>query len=121
MAHVRLRKLLVVLFLGVIPLSAGCGTSDAAPATTAVKEITVTIADGKVTPPPGRIEVAQGQPVRVTVTSDVADVAHVHGYDKAATLTPGTPGEIRFIADQGGLFEVETHEADLQLFQLVVR
>ncbi|WP_432930660.1 hypothetical protein ACQPZZ_09020 [Microbispora sp. CA-135349] len=93
----------------------------AAPADPAVKEITVTIAGRKVTPPPGRIEVTKGQTVRITVTSDTADEAHLHGYDKAASLQPGTPASIEFVADETGLFEMETHESGLQLFQLLVR
>ncbi|TQS21193.1 hypothetical protein [Microbispora sp. KK1-11] len=93
----------------------------AVPADSAVKEITVTIAGRKVTPPPGRIEVTKGQTVRITVTGDAADEAHLHGYDKEASLKPGTPASIEFVADETGLFEMETHESGLQLFQLVVR
>ncbi|MEW9533917.1 hypothetical protein [Microbispora sp. NPDC049125] len=94
-----------------------------APASTgpAVKEITVTIAGRKVTPPPGRIEVTKGQTVRITVTGDAADEAHLHGYDKEAELKPGSPASIEFVADETGLFEMETHESGLQLFQLLVR
>ncbi|MGI5159064.1 hypothetical protein [Microbispora sp. CA-102843] len=93
----------------------------AAPTDSAMKEITVTVAGRKVTPPPGRIEVTKGQTVRITVTSDAADEAHLHGYDKEASLKPGTPASIEFVADETGLFEMETHESGLQLFQLVVR
>ncbi|MEU7882846.1 hypothetical protein [Microbispora bryophytorum] len=93
----------------------------AAPADPAVKEITVTIAGRKVTPPPDRIEVTKGQTVRITVTSDTADEAHLHGYDKEAELQPGIPASIEFVADETGLFEMETHGSGLQLFQLVVR
>ena len=144
----RLRPLLAALPLGVVLLMAtsACGGSDAAapaqsaapasaesapaapaesaaaaPADSAVKEITVTIAGRTVTPPPGRIEVTKGQTVRITVTGDAADEAHLHGYDKEAELQPGTPASIEFVADQTGLFEMETHGSGLQLFQLVVR
>ncbi|WP_248965694.1 hypothetical protein [Sphaerisporangium perillae] len=120
----RYRPLLAALMLGMGLLTAtsACGSSSAAtPVTTAVKEIAVTIAGHEVTPPPGRVEVTEGQKVRITVTSDVADVAHVHGYDKAANLRPNTPATIEFVADQSGLFEVETHESNLQLCQLMVR
>ncbi|MEU3164711.1 hypothetical protein [Streptosporangium sp. NPDC006930] len=116
------RRLLAVLMLGVTLLTAtACGSSAAEPGASTVKEITVTIAGRQVTPPPGRIDVTKGQTVRITVTGDAPDEAHVHGYDKAATLTPGTPATIEFVADQDGLFEVETHDSKLQLFQLVVR
>ncbi len=147
-APARLRPLLAALPLGVALLMAtsACGGSDAAdptesaapvstesaapapaesaptaPAEPAVKEITVTVAGRKVTPPPGRIEVTKGQTVRITVTGDTADEAHLHGYDKEASLKPGTPASIEFVADETGLFEMETHESGLQLFQLVVR
>lgn len=120
----RCRPLLAALLLGVglLMATSACGSSSAAaPVTTAVKEIAVTIAGRDVTPPPGRVEVTKGQKVRITVTSDVADMAHVHGYDKAANLRPNTPATIEFVADQSGLFEVETHVSNLQLCQLMVR
>ncbi|MDP9844068.1 hypothetical protein [Streptosporangium lutulentum] len=118
----RFRPLLAaVLGLALLMAMPACGASSAAPGASEVKEIAVTIAGQTVTPPPGRIDVAKGQTVRIAVTGDVADVAHVHGYDKAADLKPGTPVTIEFVADRDGLFEVETHDTNLQLFQLVVR
>ncbi|GAB3824959.1 hypothetical protein [Dactylosporangium cerinum] len=81
----------------------------------------VTVAKRKVTPPTGRVEVAKGSLVRITVTSDVADELHVHGYDKTLALPAGTPASIDLRVDKTGLFEVETHSSHLVLFQLVVR
>ncbi|MBP2706153.1 hypothetical protein JOL79_20290 [Microbispora sp. RL4-1S] len=123
-APARIRRPLATFLLGaalVMATSACGGSSTPASADAPPKDITVTIAGGKVTPEPGRIEVTKGQTVRIKVTSDVADEAHVHGYDKEASLQPGTPASIEFVADETGLFEVETHETELQLFQLVVR
>ncbi|MCG5447614.1 hypothetical protein [Micromonospora hortensis] len=98
------------------------GTPSASASTDAVdKQITVTIAKKRVDPPTGRVTVSKGQMVRITVTSDVADELHVHGYDLGARLPAGTPGSVEFRADKTGLFEVETHESELVLFQLVVR
>jgi FtsP/CotA-like multicopper oxidase with cupredoxin domain len=85
------------------------------------RQITVSIVQKKVTPATGRIEVSKGSTVQLTVTSDVADQLHVHGYDLAAELVPGVPASVRFRADTTGLFEVETHTTDLVLFQLLVR
>ena len=85
------------------------------------KEVVVTVAKRKVTPPTSRVEVAKGNLVRITVTSDVADELHVHGYDKTLKLPPGTPASIELRVDRTGLFEVETHSSHLVLFQLVVR
>ncbi|MDG4787969.1 hypothetical protein O7626_18830 [Micromonospora sp. WMMD1102] len=107
--------LLALLLIG----PTGCG--DGEPAATGTETVTVTIADGTVSPAPGRIEVDRGQTVRITTTSDVADMVHVHGYDKSVNLQPGVAGTVEFVADRDGLFEVETHGQELQLFQLVVR
>jgi FtsP/CotA-like multicopper oxidase with cupredoxin domain len=85
------------------------------------KEVTVTVAGGKVTPSPGRVQVTKGETVRLTVTSDKAEEIHVHGYDLTKDLEAGEPGTLEFEADQTGLFEVELEKAALLLTQLVVR
>ncbi|MFI6781464.1 hypothetical protein [Micromonospora sp. NPDC050276] len=104
------------------PTPTATGTPSAAASTPAVdQQITVTIAKRRVDPPTGRVTVSKGELVRITVTSDVADELHVHGYDLGARLPAGTPGSVEFRADKTGLFEVETHETELVLFQLVVR
>jgi FtsP/CotA-like multicopper oxidase with cupredoxin domain len=104
------------------PTAADPTTSVTPPAVSAVdREIVVTVADQKVSPPTGRIEVRRGATVRITVTSDVTDDLHVHGYDLTKSLPAGRSASIEFRADRSGLFEVETHEAHLVLFQLVVR
>lgn len=104
------------------PTSAASATPSVTASTPAVdREIIVTIARRRVDPPTGRITVDQGELVRITVTSDVSDELHVHGYDLGARLPAGTPGSVEFRADKTGLFEVETHETELVLFQLVVR
>jgi hypothetical protein len=81
----------------------------------------MTIDGDTITPPPGRVEVAQGADVAITVTSDVDDELHVHGYDEEITLPAGVPTTVEFTADEAGLFEVETHETGKLLFQLLVR
>ncbi|NJP90807.1 hypothetical protein HCN51_15300 [Nonomuraea sp. FMUSA5-5] len=81
----------------------------------------ITIAGGRVEPPPGWLEVGRGRQVSITVTSDVADEVHVHGYDLVAELRPGVPATLRFTADLTGVFQVETHRSELVLTQLAVR
>ena len=93
----------------------------AGPSAAVDRQITVSIVQQKVTPATGRFEVPKGSTVQITVTSDVADQLHVHGYDRTAELAPGRPASVRFTTDTTGLFEVETHISDLVLFQLVVR
>ncbi|MGW2656150.1 hypothetical protein ACWC1D_21170 [Streptomyces sp. NPDC001478] len=100
------------------------GTPSGAP-DDAVPEGTVTVdlavRDGRASPAPGRTEVEKGRTVRLRVRSDRDDTLHVHGYDKEARLPAGRTVTVTFTADRTGLFEVETHESDLLLTQLVVR
>ncbi|SCF08868.1 hypothetical protein GA0070607_5387 [Micromonospora coriariae] len=104
------------------PTSSGSPTPSPSASTPAVdRQITVTIAKRRIDPPTGRVTVGKGELVQITVTSDVSDELHVHGYDLGARLPAGTPGSVEFRADKTGLFEVETHESELVLFQLVVR
>jgi hypothetical protein len=84
-------------------------------------DVQVQVAKGQVDPPVHRVNVPVGAQVRLTVTSDVADAVHVHGYDLEQTLPAGSPATLEFTADQVGLFEVETHHSGLQLVQLVVQ
>jgi hypothetical protein len=91
------------------------------PAQTRDKVISVRIKEGKVEGVPARVEVDRGTPVRLETTSDQRDELHVHGYDKTLQLTPGSPATLQFVADVPGVFEVETHDSGLLLFQLLVR
>ena len=86
-------------------------------------ELRITVAGGKVTPRPGRVDVRLGTKVRLVVTSDRADEVHVHGIggEPEVKVTPGTPVTIDVTADSPGLFEVETHDSGLVLTQLEVR
>lgn len=64
--------------------------------------------------------VEMGQTVEITITSDVADEAHLHGYDLDADLEPGVPAVFTFTADMVGSFEMELHDAGTLLFYLDV-
>jgi hypothetical protein len=87
-------------------------------------EVEVTVAGDTVTTASDRVDVEVGQTVRITVTSDVAEEVHVHGFDLSVDLEPGEPGELEFeVTDNPGpgLYEVELEESGLLLFQLEVR
>jgi FtsP/CotA-like multicopper oxidase with cupredoxin domain len=86
-----------------------------------IEVVDITISGGKVTPPPGRVEVDRGTTVQLTVTSDTDDSLHVHGFDIEGDLPAGEPATFTFEADEDGLFEIETHGSHLLLTQLVVR
>ena len=59
--------------------------------------------------------------VVLTVTSDVADEVHVHGYDLMADVAPDAPATIRFTADAPGRFEIELEDTGVQIAELEVR
>jgi plastocyanin len=87
----------------------------------AAREIEVAITDGSVDTAEDTVEVAVGETVRVTVTSDVDDEVHVHGVEQTAELSAGRPTTLAFSLAEPGVYEVETHESGLLLFQLLVR
>jgi hypothetical protein len=68
----------------------------------------------------GRIDVDLGEEVRIVVTSDVEDEAHLHGYDLIAEVGPGLEGVIEFVADIPGIFELELEQSGLELARLQV-
>lgn len=119
------RTVLALLPLLVTGLVACGGSKDEATpaATTAdgVVEVTVEVRDGEVHPGTRRVEVPEGSQVRLVITSDVDDEVHVHGYDAETALEAGRPSTLELVADQTGVFEVETHEGGLELVQLQVR
>lgn len=90
---------------------------------TAAADVTVEAAveGGEVDPPPRRVEIDQGDDVRLEISSDGHTHIHVHGYDLEAEAAPSEPAVITFTADRTGVFEVETHEPALQIVQLQVR
>jgi FtsP/CotA-like multicopper oxidase with cupredoxin domain len=114
-------------------LVAGCAAGDD-PGSDAVRSVAtsppgqpidatavVTVTRGKVSTTADRVRVARGQRVVLRVTSDEPDAIHLHGYDLERPLASGKPTELSFVADQVGVFELETHESELVLLQLEVR
>ncbi|MGH3683905.1 MAG: hypothetical protein ACRDRU_12240 [Pseudonocardiaceae bacterium] len=98
----------------------GARPAGAAPAPPAIRTISVTVRGGKVSGDTGRIMVPLGTPVVMSVSSDVADEIHVHGYDRKANVRAGTTASIAFIANTAGGFPVELENAKVQLLQLQV-
>ncbi|MFD5421298.1 hypothetical protein ACFWJT_25135 [Streptomyces sp. NPDC127069] len=103
------------------PAPAPTGTPPPPQAPQADRTVTLTVRDGKVSPPTGRTELRRGERIALRVTSDRADTLHVHGYDKELALPAGQEATLVLTADRTGLFEVETHESGLVLTQLLVR
>jgi len=103
------------------PSASSGSASSSAEETDEAVEITVSVRDGKVSPKPRRVEVEKDSQVRLLVTSDVDDEIHVHGFEIEAALEAGRTATVEFVADQDGVFEVETHDLGLALVQLQVR
>lgn len=92
-----------------------------APVGPTVQTINIAVRGGQVTGDTGRVTIALGTPVTISVSSDVADEIHVHGYDRKGEIpTAGGTGSVSFTANTPGVFEVELEESKLQLVQLQV-
>jgi heme/copper-type cytochrome/quinol oxidase subunit 2 len=66
------------------------------------------------------IGVKKGDPVRFTVTSDVADEIHVHGYDFHKDVTKGGSVSFSFPAKIDGEFIIELEKRGEQIASLKV-
>lgn len=82
--------------------------------------ISLTYAGGEVTSGMDRVEVPLGTNVRLTITSDVVDEVHVHGYELTTAVPAGQAAQLEFLAEQPGVFEVELHDARQVLTRLQV-
>ena len=107
------------------PATTTPATTESPPATTAPPTDTVrinyVIVGGQPQGGIARDSVARGRTVVITVTSDVAEEVHVHGYDLSADVAPGAPATIRFVADAPGRFEIELENSAVQIAELEVR
>ncbi len=82
--------------------------------------VEVVVRDGAVEGGVREVRVPLGEEVTLRVTSDVADRVHVHGYDLLVDVAPGEVGELQFVADLPGVWEVELEGAGLDLVALQV-
>jgi hypothetical protein len=67
-----------------------------------------------------RLEYKQGQRVRFSVSSDVADEIHVHGYDHMKDVAASGSVSFDFPAKLEGVFEVELEGRQEQIAELRV-
>ena len=65
--------------------------------------------------------VMKGDHVKITITSNASDEAHLHGIDKEVELEPGKPATIEFDADEQGAYELELHHAGTTIGTVEVR
>ena len=97
--------------------SAGTGSGEG---TNPAQTVSIEIVDGEPVGGHQRVGVALNSEVAVTVTSDLAEEVHVHGYDILHAVSPGRPLNFSFTADIPGVFEVELEGSGGLLAQLTV-
>ena len=100
--------------------SSAAPVASSVPSDNAQQTISLTVSGGKVTGQTGRVKVALGTRLRITVTSDVADEIHVHVYDLKQEVSAGASASIEFVADKPGVVEVELERAGLTLTRLAI-
>ncbi len=88
--------------------------------TPAEQTVTVTVAGGKASGDT-KPTVKLGEPVVITLRSDVADELHLHGYDRTVKVAAGGTARLRFVADVPGRFEAEMHDTGMRVLLLTVR
>ena len=93
----------------------------ASPAPAAARTVAVAWKGGTASGDTGTVAVPVDTPVRIVVTSDVAEEIHHHGYDKEAQIPAGGTATLSFTADIPGEFELELHGSGDKLATLQVR
>lgn len=82
--------------------------------------IQIVVKDGKPVGGVKKIKLKKGDPVRFTVSSDVSDEVHVHGYDFMKDVQKGGSVKFDFPAKIDGVFEVELESRSEQIASLEV-
>ena len=80
----------------------------------------VTVSAGAVATDDDRVAVPLGATIELSVTADVDDEVHVHGYELHGDVTPTSAAVITFTADISGVFEVELEDNDLLLVEVEI-
>lgn len=70
---------------------------------------------------PRRVTVARNRRVVLTVTSDVSDHVHLHGYDLMQDVGPGMPARIAFRATRPGTVEAELEDSGVQIARITAQ
>jgi hypothetical protein len=97
--------------------------STSVPGAADVVTLDISIKDDQVSPNGEKVDVAKGQTVKMTVTSDSDDEIHAHtgGEGFELEVMAGKPATGEFVASEAGSFEVESHHLEKIIVILVVR
>lgn len=85
-----------------------------------VRTISVKVRGGKASGDTGKVTVPLGSPVIISVSSDVADEIHVHGYERTVKVPAASTASIAFTANKPGTFDVDLDNPKVALLQLQV-
>ena len=80
-----------------------------APLRAAEQHVSFAITQQRIANPAPTVRVAQGDTLVLELRSDAALDVHLHGYDLALSLKPGTPGRLQFVAHTLGRFPLAPH------------
>jgi heme/copper-type cytochrome/quinol oxidase subunit 2 len=96
-------------------------TSTGKTATTTATTTPIQVVNGKPVGGIRKINVNKGEQVRFSVTSDVSDEVHVHGYDFMKDVKAGGTVRFDFPAKIDGSFEIELENRKEQIAALEVQ
>lgn len=95
--------------------------TSSAPSTSAGRRIDITVKGSQVTPKPGMVNIAVGESLTISVTSDHDDELHAHGFEIEQDIKAGQRLEVTVKGAKPGVYEVELHEPELRILQVAVR
>lgn len=84
-------------------------------------EVEITLSGDSVTPNGEKLDVAVGDVLALTITSDHDDEIHIHGIDIEIPVTAGETVTEEVTLEQTGSFEVESHHPAKVILILNVR
>lgn len=96
-------------------------TTTTTPAPSDVVTIRIAVEGGRPVGGIRRGSVREGREVVVLITADIADEAHLHGYDVSGPVAPGKTSRLAFSADVPGRFELELEQRGVVLAEIEVR
>jgi hypothetical protein len=86
-----------------------------------IRRIDISVKGKKVTPQPTMVNIAVGESLTVSVTSDHDNTLHAHGFDIEAPVKAGRRLDITVRGAQPGVYDIELHNPELRLLQVAVR
>jgi hypothetical protein len=84
-------------------------------------QVRIVVKGGKPVGGVRRVTVAKGRRIVLTVSADVSDHVHLHGYDVMRDVAPGKPARLAFRATIVGTVEVELEDSGVPLARITTQ